>query len=220
MTTNGATQTRRMKPIARLTQSSDEQLLLRYRDTGDADAFGLLVRRYERELFNYLRRYLGDADQADDVFQATFLQVHRRCHLFDERRRLRPWLYSIANHQAIDSMRRSRRHQRMSLDGPSLHGPDRSTMANALVATTPGPIAQLEVGEERAWARRAVANLPEAQRAALVLVYFQGMKYRDAAAKLGIPVGTLKTRVHTGVATLRRSRGLPPKGPIHLRVSA
>ena len=217
MTTNDAHRLLQMKPIARLMQCTDEQLLLRYREIGDAEAFSILVHRHERELFNYLRRYLGNADQADDVFQATFLQVHRRCHLFDDKRRFRPWLYSIATHQAIDSMRRSRRHQRMSVDGPSLHG---STLGNALVARTLGPAAQLEEGEERAWARRAVANLPEAQRSALVLVYFQGMKYRDAAAKLGIPEGTLKTRVHTGVATLRRSRGLPPKGSIHLRVSA
>src|SRR5262245_22167141 len=82
----------------RLALATDEQLLLQYRDTRDPDAFAILVRRYERELFNYLRRYLRNADQADDVFQATFLQVHRRCHLFDKNRRLRPWLYSIANH--------------------------------------------------------------------------------------------------------------------------
>jgi RNA polymerase sigma-70 factor, ECF subfamily len=205
---------------SRLAQSTDENLLLRYRDTGDPDAFAILVRRYERELFNYLRRYLGDADQADDVFQATFLQVHRRCHLFDKNRRLRPWLYSIANHQAIDSMRRSRRHQVMSLDVPNLHGPDSSTLASALESGTPSPSTQLENGEERAWARRAIANLPDTQRAALVLIYFKGMKYRDAAAILGVPEGTIKTRVHTAVATLRRCLASTTTRTWTLRASA
>src|SRR5262245_51994953 len=198
MTTN-LTASNRSVSGSRLAQSTDEHLLLRYRDTHDPEAFAILVRRYERELYNYLRRYLGDADQADDVFQATFLQVHRRCHLFDRNRRLRPWLYSIANHQAIDSMRRSRRHQVMSLYVPNHHGPDSSTLASTLESKVPSPSAQLENDEEQAWARRAVARLPEPQRAALILIYFKGMKYRDAAAVLGVPEGTLKTRVHTAV---------------------
>jgi RNA polymerase sigma-70 factor (ECF subfamily) len=220
MTTNLTVPVCRTRTHAQVTSFTDEQLLLRYRDTGDSEAFTTLVQRYERELFNYLRRYLGDADQADDVFQATFLQVHRRCHLFDAKRRLRPWLYSIANHQAIDSMRRSRRHQIMSLDVPSMHGPKTSTLAAALEAASPSPSAQLEDGEEQAWARNAVAKLPESQRAALTLIYFKGMKYRDAAAMLGVPEGTLKTRVHTAVASLRRCVTCPVGEPWKLRASA
>src|SRR5262245_18264857 len=209
MTTN-LTASNRSVSGSRLAQSTDEHLLLRYRDTHDPEAFAILVRRYERELFNYLRRYLGDADQADDVFQATFLQVHRRCHLFDISRRLRPWLYSIANHQAIDSMRRSRRHQVMSLDVPNLHGPDSSTLASALESRTASPSVQLDYREDQSWARRAVAHLPKAQSAALILIYFKGMKHRDAAAILGVPEGTLKTRVYTAVASLRRCVTSPP----------
>ena len=73
---------------------TDEELLLAYRDTERRDLFEELVRRYERELFSYLRRYVGDADMAADVFQATFLQLHLKCHQFQDGRRLRPWLYT------------------------------------------------------------------------------------------------------------------------------
>jgi RNA polymerase sigma-70 factor (ECF subfamily) len=184
--------------------SSDEQLLLRYRDTGDQRAFATLVRRYERELFNYLHRYLGDASQAEDVFQATFLQLHRRCHLFESGRSVRPWLFTIANHQAIDWLRRTRRHKFVSLDVQSNRDGENGTLAGGLVSSTPGPTAEVVVHEEQARTRHAVSQLPEPLRAAVVLIYFQGMKYREAAGALGVPEGTLKTRVHAAIDVLRR----------------
>ena len=95
---------------------SDERLLLEYRQTGRRELFADLVRRYERELFNYLRRYLGDTGMAEDAFQATFLQVHLKCDQFEEGRRFRPWLYTIATNQAIDAQRRNKRHRMVSLD--------------------------------------------------------------------------------------------------------
>ena len=95
---------------------SDEELLLAYRETADRDAFSELVHRYERELYSYLRRYLGDAPMAEDAFQGTFLQVHLKCDQFDESRKFRPWLYTIATNQAIDAQRRNKRHKSVSLD--------------------------------------------------------------------------------------------------------
>ena len=70
---------------------SDEELLRRCCRNGDAAAFESLVHRYEQELFSYLRRYLGNAEMAEDVFQATFLQVHLKREQFEEGRRFRPW---------------------------------------------------------------------------------------------------------------------------------
>src|SRR5262249_776564 len=95
---------------------SDEELLLAYRDRADRTAFTDLVNRYERELYSYLRRYLGDASMAEDAFQATFLQVHLKCDQFEAGRRFRPWLYTIATNQAIDAQRRNKRHRNISLD--------------------------------------------------------------------------------------------------------
>ncbi|MFM7033746.1 MAG: RNA polymerase sigma factor, partial [Planctomycetia bacterium] len=80
---------------------TDEELLARFRKDDDAAAFESLVHRYERELFSYLRRYLGSTEMAEDVFQATFLQVHLKKEQFEEGRRFRPWLYTIATNQAI-----------------------------------------------------------------------------------------------------------------------
>src|SRR5439155_20147229 len=87
---------------------SDEDLLTRLRN-GQRDVFGPLVRKYERELFGYLRRYLGDDDLADDVFQNTFVQVFLKIQQYEPGRPARPWLYAIATNQAIDALRRKNR---------------------------------------------------------------------------------------------------------------
>jgi len=183
---------------------TDEELLLEYRSVGDREAFEELVRRYEKELFGYLRHYLGDTQTAEDVFQQTFLQVHLRCEQFDPGRRVRPWLYTVATNQAIDFQRRNRRHRMVSLDRRV--GGDQEDEAGALVellhTPEPGPAEEAESTERRDQVRRAVEKLPEQVRQALMLVYFQGLKYREAADVLEIPVGTVKSRLHSAVGKL------------------
>ena len=99
-----------------LSQLSDEELMSRYREEGKAAIFSELVHRYERELYRYLARYLGDPTAAEDVFQNTFLQVHLKRGLFENGRPFRPWLYAIATHQAVDALRKAGRHPTVSLD--------------------------------------------------------------------------------------------------------
>ncbi|MFM7042478.1 MAG: RNA polymerase sigma factor [Planctomycetaceae bacterium] len=182
----------------------DEELLRRCQSGGDPAAFETLVRRYERELFSYLRRYLGNAEMAEDVFQATFLQVHLKKDQFEEGRRFRPWLYTIATNQAIDAQRRNRRHRMASLDG---RGPtdDVGTLIEMLAGNVPAASDRIEEEEARAWVRAAVDELPDALRSTLVLVYHQGMKYREAADVLGIPVGTVKSRLNAALLKLNQT---------------
>lgn len=186
---------------------SDEQLLLDYRTTGDRDSFDELVHRYERELYSYLRRYLGNAALAEDVFQLTFLQVHLKCDQFDRGRKFRPWLYTIATNQAIDAQRRNKRHRMVSLDsaGPAGDQNDMTSLARLLASNQPGPVDELETEERRAWVHEATDQLPDHLRSAVSLVYYQGMKYREAADVLDIPVGTVKSRMHAAVLSLNEA---------------
>jgi len=183
---------------------SDEELLRRCRAGGDRNAFELLVHRYENELFHYLRRYLGNAEMAEDVFQATFLQVHLKQDQFEEGRRFRPWLYTIATHQAIDAQRRNKRHRMVSLDHRTGED-DLGALVDMLAADGRAAAEQLQKAETCDWVRTAVDELPEPLRAALLLVYHQGMKYREAADVLGIPVGTVKSRLHSALRKLNES---------------
>lgn len=181
---------------------SDEDLLLTYRDSQQRDLFEELVRRYERELFSYLRRYVGDAEMAADVFQATFLQLHLKCRQFQEGRKLRPWLYTIATNQAIDAQRRNRRHRMVSLDSTSGGDDDVVKLLDLMASNELGPAEQLGLSEDRDWVREAVLNLPDHLRCVVTLVYYQGLKYREAAESLSIPVGTVKSRMHTALLKL------------------
>jgi RNA polymerase sigma-70 factor (ECF subfamily) len=183
---------------------SDEKLLLAYRTQHDRHAFEELVHRYEKELYSYLRHHLGDAEMAEDVFQQTFLQVHLKCEQFETGRQVRPWLYTVAINQAIDYQRRNRRHRAVSLDRRT--GGDADDDAGALVqlldSAEPGPVEQSESAERYIEVRRAIEELPDQTRQVVMLVYFQGMKYREAADVLDIPVGTVKSRLHSALQKL------------------
>ena len=185
---------------------TDEELLVEYRATGSQTYFAELVRRYERELYNYLRRYLGNASMAEDAFQATFLQIHLRCELFQEGRRFRPWLYTIATNQAIDAQRRNRRHRLVSLDRPQLGSVEKlGNLIDTVSGEQQDPVDQLQRRERNEWVRTAVAALPEQLRTAVSLVYFRGMKYREAADEMAIPVGTVKSRLHSAIQRLTQA---------------
>jgi RNA polymerase sigma-70 factor, ECF subfamily len=186
---------------------SDEELLAQYARQGDREAFEELVHRYERPLYNYLRKYLGDAGLAEDAFQATFLQVHLKCGQFQPDRRLRPWLFQIAANQAIDLMRRNRRHKAVSLDAasgrPGLE--KEQPRLNVLASREAGPGQQSERAEDRQRIRLALAKVPTRFRGVLEMVMLQGLSYQQAADALGIPLGSVKSRLHTAGQCLQRA---------------
>ncbi|TWT52488.1 ECF RNA polymerase sigma factor SigW [Rubripirellula amarantea] len=183
---------------------SDESLMIQYRESGDRAIYGVLMSRYEREIYSYLRRYIGDAELAEDAFQGTFLQIHLKCQQFDCSRRFRPWLYAIATNQAIDIQRRNKRHRMVSLDRTSKgEQDDRSgNWSEKLVGDCPDPLDVAAEHEDSRWVHDSVDTLGESLKQVVHLVYYQGMKYREAAETLGIPVGTVKSRLHAAVGRL------------------
>jgi RNA polymerase sigma-70 factor (ECF subfamily) len=185
---------------------SDEQLLTEFRQ-GRREQFGALVRRYERELYGYLRRYLGDDHLADDVFQNTFLQVYVKADQYEAGRPVRPWLYTIATNQAVDALRRHGRHPAVSLDQTvreTGEGEVRSLL-ELLESGAAGPLDQVQGEERRLLVRAAVEQLPDFLRQVVILAYYQGMKYRDIAEVLEIPVGTVKSRLHAALVRLHEA---------------
>lgn len=183
------------------TEQSDEELLDTFREGRDASAFECLLRRHEPGLLGYLRRLLGgDRHLAEDVVQAAFLQVFLRSDRFESGRRFRPWLYGIATHRAIDVVRRRRRQRFAPRDGGrGVHGWD---VVDGLADDGPEAVDLVIDLESREWLQVAVDRLSVVQRGAIRLVYDQGMKYHEAARQLGVPVGTVKSRVHAAIAAL------------------
>jgi RNA polymerase sigma-70 factor, ECF subfamily len=186
---------------------SDERLLLSYRSDRDAGVFEELVHRYEKELYGYLRHYLGNVQMAEDVFQQTFLQIHLKCDQFEPGRKVRPWLYTVATNLAIDYQRRNRRHRMSSLNRATWGTAEEEAgaLVELLGGPEPGPADDAESAEQYDALRQAVDALPEASRQVVMLVYFQGLKYREAAQVLSLPVGTVKSRLHVAMLKLTES---------------
>jgi RNA polymerase sigma-70 factor (ECF subfamily) len=188
-----------------LAECSDEELLTQF-CLGQMEAFGALVKRYEKELFGYLHRYLGDKSLADDVFQNTFLQLYTKVGTYDAGKPVRPWLYTIATHQAIDALRRNGRHPAVSLDqGKSQADADGqlSRLVELVEARGPSPLEQLQGEERRQQVRQSVDRLPDFLRQVVILAYYQGLKYREIAEILDVPVGTVKSRLHAALVRLQ-----------------
>jgi RNA polymerase sigma-70 factor (ECF subfamily) len=187
-------------PPAGATSLTDEQLLDQYR-MGNRVSFSKLVERYHRELFHFLVRFLGDRTAAEDVFQETFLQVHQSAGNFDYSRRFRPWLFTIAANKARDLMRSQARRPTSPLQATINPGDDESgTFVDLMESAAPAPGHQIEKEELQKLVHGTVMGMPDHLREILLLSYFHQFPYKQISEILGIPLGTVKSRLHAAVA--------------------
>ena len=177
-----------------------EQLLAGYR-TGARASFAELVNRYQRELFHFLVRFLGDRAAAEDVFQETFLQVHQSADQFDPERRFRPWLFTIAANKARDLMRSQARRPTNPLQASISPGDDESgTFIDLMESSQALPGEPMERQELQQQVHKTVMGMPEHLREILLLSYFHQFPYKQISDILQIPLGTVKSRLHAAVA--------------------
>jgi RNA polymerase sigma-70 factor (ECF subfamily) len=179
---------------------SDEQLLRAYQ-AGDRACFAALISRYERELFHFLVRFLGDRAAAEDMFQETFLQVHQSAETFDTQRRFRPWLFTIAANKARDLMRSNSRRPVTPLQA-SINPSDEGSgeFIDLMKSAEEAPDAPMQKRELQQKVQATVTGMPEHLREILLLSYFHQFPYKQIGDILDIPLGTVKSRLHTAVA--------------------
>src|SRR5438132_11655940 len=172
-------------------QTSDNDLL-RAIARGDETALAYVYDRYRLILFSLIFRILHDREEAEDVLQETFLQVWRRAGDFDEARgRAFTWLVTVARSRALDRLRALGSRARLAEAAP--------------VPQQVGDAAEEAFQSEQAEVvRRALAQIPADQRQALLLAYFEGLTQMEIAARLGAPLGTVKTRMRAGMIRLRK----------------
>jgi RNA polymerase sigma-70 factor, ECF subfamily len=165
---------------------------------GDRDAFAELVRHYDGGLRALAYRLLGDRDRMDDVLQETYVRAFRGLPGFRGRSRVGTWLYRIAYNACLDELGRA---------GRVVHLP----LAEVAELVDPRP----GIAETVAWRRdlaAALAELAPADRAAVLMVDAQGFGYRDAGEVLGVPEGTVASRLNRARAALRRALEDPSEG--------
>jgi RNA polymerase sigma-70 factor, ECF subfamily len=182
-------------------QTSDSELLHAIA-RGDEEALASLYDRYRLILFGLILRILHSRPEAEDVLQDVFIQIWRRAADFDEARgRPFTWLATLARSRTIDRLRALDSRQRTANE--SLQGVPES-VSDAATDTF--------LSEQREVVRSALRALPEEQREALVLAYFEGLTQTEIAARLGAPLGTVKTRMRSGMIKLRELLGEKMKG--------
>ncbi len=178
---------------------NDTGLLQRYA-AGEEGAFQELVGEYKDSVYAFLRRFLNRPDLVDDAFQETFMQLYVSRDTFDLSRPLRPWLFTIAANKAKDALRRRQRIDSTNLGsmfGSEEHSID--DVLNTLDSDTHLPDDDLIRAETAGAVKRVIARMPAKLRKILILAYFHKFSYAETAGILGIPIGTVKSRLHTAV---------------------
>lgn len=187
------------KMLALMQMSEDD--LLRQAQTGDEEAFGMIMIRMEAPLRRFIRRLLGISDAEDDIVQDVFIALYRNLSSVNPQMGLRPYLYRMVRNRSYDELRRLGRYHIYSLD-------DEPADAYASFETipdgseTPEEVAhwlmiQLEV-------REAMDRLPENQRQALILYAEEGLSYSEIAEVMNTSIGTIKSRLFHAKQNLRR----------------
>ncbi len=175
----------------------DEALMARIRDR-DGQAFEALFDRYRDLVYSLSFRILDDQAGAQDVAQDVFVELWRQPRSYDAARgRFLPWLLQVVRHRAIDERRRRERRERR--EGEVAVDYEAVVMAGK----SGDPILAFVLGQDGVEVRQALAELPDGQRRAIELAYFAGLTQREIAVVLHQPVGTVKTRIRSGLRKLR-----------------
>ncbi len=183
-------------------RSSLSRLMKRIQDREET-AFQELFDRTRGRVFGLLRCLLGERPEAEEVLVEAFVQVWREAARYDpERGSPEVWLSCIARNLAIDRLRRKGANER----------PAQIDLLDDLVAGDPTPLQSTQNQERSTLVRHALRALPNEQRRAIVAAYFQGLSYSEAARALGEPVGTIKSRIRSGLSALRTSLGRTDRG--------
>lgn len=186
-----------------MAQNSDRELVVLLQQ-GDLEALGALYDKHHTLVFRSILGITNDVETAADVTQDVFLRLYRFADRVDPGRPLEPWLYRVAVNQANSWLRRRNRWRRVLEEMAGWLSP----------SSKPSPEAQAERQDEWRWVGEAVACLPATQRAVVVLYYVNDLSVREIAEVLGIPQGTVKSRLHYGRISLKKRLGLVDERPV------
>lgn len=174
----------------------DEAAALLDAKKGDRAAFGELVRTYQRRAYAVAYGFVGNRDDALDMAQESFARAYKAMPRFDSGLPFYPWFYRIIKNTCLNHLKRKRRHGETSLDGMMESGYD-------LAGSVNDPVRTAELGDLRQSIGAAMTRLSEEHREILLLRHFQGLSYAEIAECLGVPKGTVMSRLHAARGNLR-----------------
>ncbi len=187
--------------------TSDEQLMLAFK-SGDAKAFATLVSRHRGPVYNFILRYVGHRQRAEDVLQETWLKVVRNSSQWQPTARFTTWVYTIARNLCVDSARKESFRKVDSLDAP-VGAEDDGRPRGESVADEEGagPDRAAHNVRMRPLIEKALAGLPEEQREVFLLREYQGIGFKEIAEVTGVNENTVKSRMRYALEGLRKRLG-------------
>ncbi len=175
---------------------SDEALLARIM-ARDARAFEILYDRHARTVYSLILRIVQDAAVAEELLQETFWQVWRKAEQFQSGGPAGAWICRIGRNKALDYLRRAKVR-------PQKAGPEGERLEQMAAPTDQGVEIQVRQMWDRESVQEALSAIPEEQRQCLEMAYFDGKSQREIAEAMGVPLGTVKTRIRIGLEKLER----------------
>lgn len=191
-------------PVRTEDPRQDEALMIAFRE-GETAAFGVLVARHQRGLFNFLLRSVADRGRAEELLQDVFVRVIRSKHRYRQTAKFTTWVYKIARNITIDESRRAKFRRHASLDAKrgGSGGEEGRAMIDRLAADDVGTDAAAAAPAIRHRIADAVAELPEEQRAVFLMRQLQGMSFKEIGEVVDAPENTVKSRMRYALEKLR-----------------
>ena len=166
--------------------NEQEQVWVEQARQGDRQAFGVLVQAYQRPVYNLTYRMLGDAQEAEDAAQETFLRAYASLHRYDPEHKFSTWLFSIANHHCIDRLRKRRMTYVSFEDNPVVQN---------LEGTSPQPERRAVDREQQLEVQTLLNGLAPEYRTPLILRYWEEYSYEEIAQAMELTVAAVKSRL-------------------------
>ncbi len=187
---------------------SDEDLMHLCQD-GDEAAFEVLFQRYEGQALSFINRLVGDQSRTEALGQEAFLRIFKDAKSYQYPRSFTTWFYTIVRNLCKNELRWRSRHPTVSIEDSlsSSHGggEDSARVGDYLQSAGTSPLDEMVSRERDQRLEKALEALPEAEREVLILNRFQGLKYREIAEVVGVPVGTVRARIYSALERLRKS---------------
>jgi RNA polymerase sigma-70 factor (ECF subfamily) len=187
---------------AMLQDDADEDLMVAYQK-GEVRAFEILLGRHRKPVFNFILRYVGDKETAEDLLQETFMRVIKGSDAYKRQAKFTTWLYTIARNLCVDQTRRRKHRRHASLDAPMQASEDSGTLLDVIPSSEMASDRKSVNKELHETMQRAIASLSEDQREVFLMREFLDMPFKQIAEVVGVPENTVKSRMRYALEKLR-----------------
>lgn len=179
----------------------DERLLIDRCKLGERSAFDILIRGYEKRVYNLAYRLSGNYDDANDISIDAFMRVYQAIKLFRGEANFSTWLFRIVTNVFLDRRKRVQNKQHLSLE--EYIELEENSVARQIEDPSPTPGVLAETKERHDVLQEAIGSLPDYQRAMIVLYHKEGLSYEEIAEVLSLPIGTVKSRLNRARLVMR-----------------